>query len=97
MSKNEFRDLLGILRYYLIGGLGMGIAISSLAVAGGIVLLKPIDGLLLSPRAITAMIVLLLGVMTGLLAFLVLLPAELKLMRREAAVRLYAQRMSRKR
>ena len=97
MSQSEFKELLGILRYYLIGGLAMGIASSSVAVTGGIVLLSPIDGLLLSPRAITALIVVSIGLMTGLLAFLVLLPAELKLMRRKAAATLYAQRMSRKR
>ena len=96
MTKIEFKELLGILRYYLLGGLGMGIASSSIAVTGGIVLLNPIGGLLLSPRAVTAIIVVSIGMMTGLLAFLVLLPAELKLMRRTAAARVHAQRLSRK-
>jgi hypothetical protein len=94
MHKDEFKELLSIFRYYLLSGLAIGIASSSIAVSSGILLVRPSDGAPLSPKMVTAAIAVLIGASTGLLAFLVLLPAELKLIRKKAAAILYAQRIS---
>ena len=94
MHRDELKELLSILRYYLLSGLAIGIASSSIAVSSGILLVRPDDGSPLSPKMITAAIVVSIGGFTGLLAFLVLLPAELKLIRKKAAAILFAQRIS---
>jgi hypothetical protein len=94
MSRDEVKELLGVLNYYLISGVGLGIASASVAVTGGIVLVRTDYGLPLSAKAATALIVVSIGVLTGLLAFLVLLPAELRVVRRKLKPRLLAQRLS---
>jgi hypothetical protein len=94
MSRDEVKALLGVLNYYLISGVGLGIASASVAVTGGIVLVRTGYGLPLSTKALTALIVVSIGILTGLLAFLVLLPAELRLVRRKLKPKLLAQRLS---
>ncbi len=94
ITKDELKELLSVLNYYLICGVAMGIATASVAVTGGIVLTRSDYGLALSAKVLTAFIVILIGVSTGLLAFLVLLPAELRLVRRKLRPKLLAQRLS---
>jgi hypothetical protein len=94
MHRDELKELSSILNYYFICSLAMGIASSSIAVTGGILLVRSDVGMPVSPKVMTAVIVVFVGALTGVLAFLVLLPAELKLIRRKAAARLYARRIS---
>ena len=94
MSRDEIKELLGVLNYYLISGVGLGIASASVAVTGGVVLVRTDDGPPLSAKALTALIVVSIEVLTGILAFLVLLPAELRLVRRKLKPQLLAQRLS---
>lgn len=94
MTKDELKELASILNYYLICGVAMGIATASVAVTGGVVLVGPNNGFPVSPRLITAGIVMAIGIMTGLLAYLVLLPAELRLVRRKLQPKLLARRLA---
>ncbi len=94
MTKDELKELASILNYYLICGLAMGIATSSVAMMGGILLVGPNSGFPISARVMTAGIVMGIGVLTALLAYLVLLPAELRLVRRKLKPKLLARRLS---
>ncbi|MBI5301455.1 MAG: hypothetical protein HY868_04905 [Chloroflexi bacterium] len=96
IAKCEFTELLKLLNYYMVGGLTLGIAVATVVLYGGIVFFKDVDGLPMSPKFITVAIVLLIGALTGLLAFLILLPAELKLIRRQLKPKILAQRLSRR-
>jgi hypothetical protein len=75
--------------------LTLGVTAATIAVNGGIVFVKSTYGLPVPPKLITAAIVLLIGALTGLMAYVILLPAELKLIRQRAKPRLLAQRLSR--
>jgi hypothetical protein len=90
----EFKELLGVLLYYILSGLALGFAIAPIAVKGGIVLVRSSYGLPLSIQALTALIVILLGVLTALLGYIVLIPAELKIIRRRLTPILLAKRLS---
>ncbi len=94
MGRDGVKELLGVLNYSLISGVGQGIASAYVTVTGGVVLVRTDNGLPLSAKALTAFIVVSIGVLTGLLAFLVLLPAELRLVRRKLKPKLLAQRLS---
>ncbi len=83
MTRDELKELLGIFSYYLIGGLALGVVAATVAVNGGIVLVRTNYGLPLPTRAVTATVVIVIGALTSVLAFLTLLPTELKLIRRK--------------
>jgi len=97
ITREELKELLSVLNYYLIGGLMLGITSAWCAGMGGIVLVKPDAGLPISTHVITMTIIILIGAIMGLVAFLVLLPAELKLIRQKLKPLLLAQRLSGKR
>jgi len=61
---------------------------------GGMVLVRSDYGLPLSPRALTGLVVILLGVLTALMGYIVLIPAELKIIRRRLKPILLAKRLS---
>ncbi len=61
----------------------MGVVAADVSVNGGVVLTRMDLGTFLSPRIISGLIVLLIGVTVGVLAYLALLPAELRLVRRK--------------
>jgi hypothetical protein len=94
ITKDEFKELLSVLNYYLIAGLSMGIVSASVAVIGGILVVKSNYGLPLPVKAVSSIIVILIGVMTALFAYLVLLPAELRVVRRKLQPILLAKRLS---
>ncbi len=83
MNRNEFVELLSILSYYLVGGLALGVISATVAVNGGVLLVAENYGLPLPAKVMTAAVIIGIGAMTGILAFLVLLPAELAMMRRK--------------
>ena len=90
----EFKEMLGVLGYYLLSGIALGIVIAPIAVTGGMVLVRSDYGLPLSTQALTALIVVLLGVLTALMGYIVLIPAELKIIRRRLKPILLAKRLS---
>ena len=96
ITKAEIKELLYILNFYLLSGVSFGVVSETVAVYGGVQLVHSDYGLPFSPKALTVLIVILIGVMTGLLAYLVLLPAEIKLIRRTNKPKLLAQRLSRR-
>ena len=96
ITKSEIKELLYILNFYLLGSAVFGIIAATIVVNGGVVLVRSDYGLPFSLKTITALIVLLIGGTTGLLAYLVLLPAELRLIRRRNKPKLLAQRLSRR-
>ncbi len=96
ITKNEFKELLNVFNFYLIVGLMLGITAATIAVNGGIVFVKSTYSLPVPPRFFTAAIVMAIGLLTSLMAYLVLLPAELKIIRRRLAPKLLAQRLSRR-
>jgi hypothetical protein len=94
ITRDEFKELLSVLNYYIISGLALGFAVAPIAMMGGIVLVKSNYGLPLSISSLTGIIVVLIGALTGLLAYLVLLPAELRVVRRKLKPILLAKRLS---
>lgn len=94
VTKEELKELLRVLNYYMIGGLTMGITCATLVAYGGIVFVRADYGLTVSTKIITATIVILIGAMTGLAAYLILLPAELKLARQKLKPIVLARRLS---
>lgn len=90
----EFKELLRVFRYYLLSGIALGIAIAPIAINSGMVLVRSDYGLPLSARALTGLIVIVLGVLTALMGYLVLIPAELKIIRRRLKPILLANRLS---
>lgn len=96
ITRDELKELVKVLNYYIIGGLSMGIMVATIATNGGVVLVKSDLGSLLSAKAASAIIVMLIALVTSLLAYLVLLPAELKLARRKLRPKLLRRRLSRK-
>ncbi len=93
VTRDELKELLGILNFYLIVGLLIGVVTAVIAINGGIVLTSHSHGA--SPaKAITASILLGIGAFTGLSAYLVLLPAELKLVRRKLRPKVLRQRLA---
>lgn len=94
ITKDELKELVSVLNYYIIAGLAMGIMVATVAVNGGVVVMRGDYGLPLPVKAMSAIIMILIGVMTGLLAYLVLLPAELKLVRRKLRPKLLRRRLS---
>lgn len=95
ITKRELKGLVSVLNFYLLGGFSMGITAAVVASIFGSTLTRANDGMPLPSRAITAIIVILIGVATSLLAFGILLPAELKIIRRNLKPELLAQRLSR--
>lgn len=97
ITKMELKGLLYVLNFYLLGGAAVGVMAATVAVNSGISLMARSDfGISLSARAVTAIVVILIGVVTSLLGFIVLIPAELKIIRRNLRPKLLAQRLSRK-
>jgi hypothetical protein len=94
ITRDEFKELLSVLNYYIISGLALGFAVAPIAMMGGIVLVKSNYGLPLSISSLTGIILVLIGALTGLLAYLVLLPAELRVVRRKLKPILLAKRLS---
>lgn len=94
VSKDELKELLSVLNYYMIGGLMLGVTCATVAANSGIAFVRADYGLPVPTRVITVLIVVSIGAMTGLLAYLVLLPAELKLIRRKLRPRILARRLS---
>ena len=90
----EFKELLGVLLYYVLSGMALGIAIAPIAVSGGMVLVRSSYGLPLSIQTLTALVVIMLGVLTAIMGYIVLLPAELKIIRRKLKPILLAKRLS---
>jgi hypothetical protein len=96
ITKKELKELLSVFNYYMIGGLMLGITCATVTANSSIVFVTVDYGSPAYPKVITASIVILLGVMIGLSAYLILLPAELKLVRQKLKPILLAQRLSRK-
>jgi len=97
ITKIELKGLLYVLNFYLLGGAVVGVLAATIAVNSGIVLLARTDfGFSLSARTVTAITILLIGIVTSLLGFIILIPAELKIIRRELKPKLLAQRLSRR-
>jgi hypothetical protein len=94
ISKNELKELLNILNYYLLGSTIFGILAAAVLVYGGVLFVRSDSGLSLSAKTLTAIIVMLIGATTGMLAYIVLLPAELRLIRRKNRRKLLAERLS---
>lgn len=94
LTKEELKELLQVLNFYVIGGLSLGLVCAPVAANSGIALTRANYGLPVSTQFFTALIVILIGLMTGLLAYLVLLPAELKLIRRKLKPKLLARRLA---
>ena len=94
ITRDELKELLSVLNYYIISGLALGFAVAPIAMMGGIVLVKSNYGLPLSISSLTGITVVLIGALTGLLAYLVLLPAELRVVRRKLKPILLAKRLS---
>jgi hypothetical protein len=94
ITKEELKELLRVLNYYMIGGLMLGITCATLTANGGIAFVRTSYGLPVSPQIISIAIVISIGAMTGLLGFLVLLPAELRLARKKLKPILLARRLA---
>ncbi len=94
ITKEELKELAKALNYYVIAGLCMGIMVATVAVHGGVVLVRSNFGLPLTTQALSAAIMILMCLMTSLSAYLVLLPAELKLARRKLRPQLLRRRLS---
>jgi hypothetical protein len=96
ITKDELKELLYILNFYLLGSMVFGIIAATIVVNGGVLLVRSDYGLPFSLRTITVFIVILIGGTTGLLAYLVLLPAELRLIRLRNKPKLLAKRLARR-
>jgi hypothetical protein len=97
VTKCELKELLYVLNFYLLGGVTMGIAAATVVVSfGGTLLARTDFGVYLSGRTITVLTILLIGVITSLLTFIILIPAELKLIRRDLEPKLLAERLTRR-
>jgi hypothetical protein len=94
VTREELKELLNVLQYYVIGGLAMGVAMATVAVNGGIVLTRMTFGIFTTPREMTGVIVLFLGVLTSVMAYLILLPAELRLVRKKLKPLILRRRLS---
>lgn len=94
ITKDEVKELLYILNFYLLGSAVFWIIAATIVVNGGVLLVRSGYGLPLSLKTLTAIIVTTIGGTTGLLAYLVLLPAELRLIRRKNKPKLLAKRLS---
>ncbi|MBI5032151.1 MAG: hypothetical protein HZB51_16595 [Chloroflexi bacterium] len=94
ITKEELKELLSVLNYFMIGGLMLGITCATVVAMGDIAFVRTDYGLPVPTKVITATIVILIGAMTGLVAYLILLPAELKLVRQKLSPILLARRLS---
>jgi membrane associated rhomboid family serine protease len=94
LTKEELKGLLNVLQFYIIAGLMMGIVAATVAVNGGLVLTQKTVGVFATPKAMTAIIVMAIGMATALMAYAVLLPAELKLVRRKLKPEILRRRLS---
>ena len=94
ITKDELKELAKVLNYYVIAGLCLGIMVATVAVNGGVILVRSNYGLPLTTKALSAMLMILIGLMTSLSAYLVLLPAELKLARRKLRPQVLRRRLS---
>jgi hypothetical protein len=94
VTKEELKELLQVLNYYIVGGLSLGVMCATVAANGGIIVTRTNYGLPVAPQFFTALVVMFIGLMTGLLAYLILLPAELKLIRRKLRPKILARRLS---
>ena len=97
VTREELKELLIVLQFYFLAGVALGVMTATVAVNGGMVLTQMTFGVFATPKEMTAFIVMLLGVITALMAYVVLLPAELKLVRRKLKPELLRRRLSRKR
>jgi hypothetical protein len=97
VTKYELKELLRVLNFYLLGGFSVGVAAATVAVNfGGTFLARSEFGVYLSGRAVTIITILLIGVVSCLLAFIILIPAELKIIRLEHKPKLLADRLARR-
>ena len=96
ITKDELKELAKVLNYYVIAGLCMGVMVATIAVNGGVMVVRSNFGLPVPAQVISGVLVILVGLVTSLLAYLILLPAELKLARRRLRPQLLKRRLSRK-
>jgi hypothetical protein len=92
VSALEFKELLIVLFYYTLSGMTLGLAIAPLVVFGGMGL-KSNYGLPLTNQSLTALIVILAAVLAALFLYVVLIPAELEIVRRKLKPVLLAKRL----
>ena len=97
LTRDELKGLLNVLQFYFIAGLSLGVVCATVAVNGGIILTWASLGAWATPRMMTAVIVMLIGMVTALMAYLILLPAELKLVRRKLKPKILRRRLAGKR
>jgi hypothetical protein len=93
VTREELKELLIVFQFYFLAGLVLGVMTATVAVNGGMVLTHMTFGVFATPKAMTAFIVMILGIITSLMAYVVLLPAELKLVRRKLKPELLRRRL----